>query len=304
MTEFDLSQKRPQVLLVGNGLTYNIPWSELIRKIARSQELADKYASNKFTDIPYSLRSLVLGDFQDEMRHEKYYIELQNIEYGHNDLVDAVLKLGLDAILTTNYTHEYEMALKNNYSKLSVSAKRRYVKGKKKNDKFLIETFTQIGERNPEIWHIHGDMRNKSSIVLSHDEYARLVSGIIEFLKKNGHRYEENFDDFRIKSWIDYFLVADIYILGLGFDFSEFDLWWMLNRRLREKSEVGKVIFYEPEQYKSVSKVSMLKDMNVEVKNLDYAFPETQSKDIIADFYRKFYESALKDIGEIVKSKI
>lgn len=294
--KFDLTKKRPQVLVTGNGLTYSVPWNELINKIARKPELAMKYSCDNYTDIPYSLRSLVVGDIEDEIRHNKYLSQLKEIEYSENGLVDSVLTLGFDAILTTNYTHEYEYSLKEKYPQLSTGAMLKYARGKKKNDRFFLETYTSISEKSPEIWHIHGDMRNKSSIVLSHDEYARLIKAILDYLKENGRRYERDMRELSIKSWIDYFMVADVYILGLGFDFSEFDLWWLLNRRLREKCDVGKMIFYEPEQIKSISKINVLSDLQVEVRHLGAARPETQNRDMLKEFYDGFYKKALIDI--------
>ena len=34
-------------------------------------------------------------------------------------------------------------------------------------------------------------------------------------------------------SWIDLFFFSDLHIIGLGLDFSETDIWWILNKRKR-----------------------------------------------------------------------
>ena len=42
-----------------------------------------------------------------------------------------------------------------------------------------------------------------------------------------------NSKNFAVKSWIDHFFFSNVHILGLGLDFSEIDLWWILDRRKR-----------------------------------------------------------------------
>ena len=36
--------------------------------------------------------------------------------------------------------------------------------------------------------------------------------------------------------WLDSFVLGNVNILGLGMDFSELDLWWLLNRKKRESA--------------------------------------------------------------------
>lgn len=40
------------------------------------------------------------------------------------------------------------------------------------------------------------------------------------------------------------FLYADVYVLGFGFELCEYDLWWLLRRKQRERYADGKVYFY------------------------------------------------------------
>ena len=42
-----------------------------------------------------------------------------------------------------------------------------------------------------------------------------------------------------IYSWVDLFLMNDVYILGLSLDYTEIDLWWLMIFKARLKRETG-----------------------------------------------------------------
>ena len=205
-----------------------------------------------------------------------------------------------DAVLSTNYTYELEAAFNRKYPNLSAETKRKKYSLRKdgvKREKYLLHTYNLMEKGKPEIWHIHGELRCPSSIVLSHDEYARLVRKIIEFSSKRGGSYEKDRKNLEIKSWIDYFLMGDVYVLGLSYDFSDFDLWWLLGRRLREHSGCGKFIFYEPIKKEEYYKQLALRDAGVDVRNCNVIIKEsTKGKD-----YARFYKRAIMDIQDQIK---
>lgn len=51
---------------------------------------------------------------------------------------------------------------------------------------------------------------------------------------------------FEIRSWIDCFMLGDIYIVGLGMALSELDLWWLVNCKKRNFAD-RKVVLYKPD---------------------------------------------------------
>ena len=51
-------------------------------------------------------------------------------------------------------------------------------------------------------------------------------------------------DTQRASSWIDAFILGDVHILGFGYNTSEFDMWWLLDCKMREKANTGKVHYY------------------------------------------------------------
>lgn len=42
-------------------------------------------------------------------------------------------------------------------------------------------------------------------------------------------------------SWVELFFYTNVYIVGLALDFSEVDIWWLLNKHVRIKREVPEV---------------------------------------------------------------
>lgn len=93
-------------------------------------------------------------------------------------------------------------------------------------------------------------------------------------------------------SWIDAFIMGDVYVLGFGYDFSEMDMWWLLNRKKREKAHHGKVLFYGPSFGKEL-KLSLLNTYGVQTEDLGF---RAQGPD-----YKAFYEAAISDIQKRVK---
>ena len=104
-----------------------------------------------------------------------------------------------------------------------------------------------------------------------------------------------------MKNWIDAFIMGDVYILGLGLDFSETDLWWLLNRKFNEKANHGKVYFYEPAKKSQKEKILLLKVFGVDVIDLGFKTENKDGKEEID--YVDFYKKAISDIKEKLEEK-
>lgn len=98
-----------------------------------------------------------------------------------------------------------------------------------------------------------------------------------------------------IRSWIDSFILGDVYILGFGMNFSEFDMWWLLNRKKREKAQHGRVYFYEPGCGGFGEKEELLKLLDVEVIHCGIPNPQGSNAEKDRQF-RLFYQCAIEDI--------
>jgi len=112
---------------------------------------------------------------------------------------------------------------------------------------------------NRQIWHVHGDVARPSSMVLGYDHYAgslqkirNYVTGTID-VKKVPYRLSSpvkngilDFTAHRsVYSWVDFFLRDHIHIAGLGMDFTEIDLWWLLLHKRRRANQTGRVFYYQ-----------------------------------------------------------
>ena len=48
-------------------------------------------------------------------------------------------------------------------------------------------------------------------------------------------------NDFDNLSWVELFFRTNLYIIGFGMDFSEIDIWWLLNKRARFMLEIPEI---------------------------------------------------------------
>lgn len=301
---FNIQASRPQVLLTGNGLTRNNkPWAELIRSLARDGVPVTEFAAKTGEiSLPYTIMTLAMADTEDVVRKKKYQDEFSDKEYPDNPMLRSLVSLPFDAILTTNYTYEIECAQISQYAALSNKTKYACSTLPQRDSRYLLHTFNRLTEDIGDIWHIHGELRNKSSMILSHDEYARLIHEIVAYNQKRGKNYQDYGTDLKFKSWVDYFLMGDVYILGFGMDYSEFDLWWLLGRRLREKAKVGKICYYSIKSMENRLKNLVLRYTGVEVLEFGEPILSVDDKDKKNAKYQKFYMEAIEDIKCRVKN--
>ena len=298
--EFDLNKKFPNVLLIGNGAlkvcasasgTESPAWSDYILKIPKQP------VDEELKKVPNTLLASILSPCQDECRGKAYLNTFKTLSLKNSSILNDLVSLGFDAILTTNFTYEIENCFLPNYSSLSKKANytrvtREKINKTKVDSKYLLHTYNQF-KNSPPIWHIHGEIRRPSSIILTHDEYARLVHKILELNLFNKNKYIQFYNSVKYYSWLDYFLMSNLYIIGLSMDFSEFDLWWLLNRRMREKSTTGKIVFLGFDQSECTNRI--LKKLNVHTESLN---AKCKSDDSYIDFYCKAIEYLKKALKE------
>jgi len=292
----DISTQCPKVLLLGNGIsrinTYDDEYSlkKIIRKWCNTE--------NNLDEVPFPILTMAFGNDKKALVQS-----FDNMNYSANDLLKQFISIGFDEILTTNYPYEIENEIDSTYINKKEKIKNAVSfytseNGKlRRENKIMIQTFNRLWDNsNTEyhIWHIHGELRSSTSLVLTHDDYERLVTKIGNYLKKNHSEYVNNKQNYRFESWIDYLLYGEVYIVGLGLYFSEYDLWWLLNER-RKKNVRHKIIYYEPFSDKEFYKQEMLKQMGVIVKNLDCVKTEKKQFD-----YKAFYKEVKNDISNSI----
>ena len=297
---FDITKHRPAVLLVGNGLNRcmgdDTTWDNAILKLAKDDAILDKIKR-----LDYSIRATVTADEDDSKRWQRYVKLFDNdFKYFDNPLLKNLLNVPFDAVLTTNYTYELENALDDNYphsdhkENWACTTAANYSTGKQPDSVRLLNTFNRLKNedgRDVDIWHIHGEVRDPASMILTHEEYGRLVTELVREEENEHNEGEILFD-----SWQDYFIYGDLYILGQGVNFAEFDLWWMLSRRRREKTGHGRTFYYAPQQadkgYTDVEEA--LDQIGLKIENCGITLPEFGSipQEEMNQIFHNFYNTA------------
>lgn len=298
-----MEETKPQILFLGNGLNRAFlgqSWDELLESI----RIRDNCNIKKL-NCPETLKAiLVTNDQLDKsmkVNKEKLYGSIKNNE--QRKILQKILSTDFDQILTTNYSYELELAAYNLESITDNKLKKINCKTDKVSrieTKYLLHTFNKCeynGVQN-QVWHIHGEARKPDSMILGHYYYGNLFFKIKNLLNDRKNSYEEmkkNNQSFEISSWIDGFILGDVYVLGFGFGFTEFDLWWLLNRKKREKVETGKIYFYmlKHEAEANYEKLELLKLLGV----IPVIFEEEYT-------YPNFYNEAINDIqNRILKAR-
>ena len=164
------------------------------------------------------------------------------------------------------------------------------MQGTKPQEQFGIYKYFDVAGNN--IWHIHGEAAKPDSMVLGHYYYGKLLGEIQnrvpQFIRSyKAAQTKEN--DISIKSWIDYFLLGNIYIVGLSLDPSEMDLWWLINCKKRNFGKCGTIHLYEP---------NMEDDNHIAIRALSETFDIEYTKKSIKDGkYKEYYKLVIESIN-------
>ena len=145
-----------------------------------------------------------------------------------------MLNLKIKNILTTNYDYNFESVEFSDQKKL---------KHTEKIKETTYSLFRNYKIKDKYIWHIHGELNYPQSILLGYNHYSGYLQQIRNYFY-NGLNYknENYFPALRVRiengpiffqTWIDFFFLSNVYILGLSLDFTEMHLWWILNIRSR-----------------------------------------------------------------------
>ena len=262
---------RPQILLIGNGLERKQDpngkgqpeWSEFLDKLRAPGRAAITEEEKKKVPFPllYQLLSTpnpappVLSA-EDIRQEEKRLADgLGVLSHESNALLDRLPTLGADHILTTNYPYSLEAAFcpKLDFTKPRIRSAARFSlappdKNKKIHRERCYRLHTGYEVRNSDgsrvgLWHIHGETSVPTGIVVGHDRYGRLLSRMEKLCAKElSHSKEETAREYR--SWPELFLFGDVYVLGFEFALCEYDLWWLLRRKQRERYADGHVYYF------------------------------------------------------------
>lgn len=250
-----------KALLIGNGINLldvdqSVSWRELLARLKQEGGVGNIDLDNDFKPFPLAFEEMLHLKSGDESlaikaRELKQMIsgmlkdQLKN-RTGFNQYHLKIAQSKVDEILTTNYDYGIENSVIADFDK-----DKSKLAGYKREIRHSLRRFYKLEKENKRVWHIHGeleDCRNinpeskyyhEESIMIGYEHYTQYLAKIQEnFTGKRGARKEEDQSLItRIKNgnaglyWFDFFFTHDVYILGLGFDFSENHLWWLINQR-------------------------------------------------------------------------
>ena len=271
--------KPPKVLLLGNGmlkLCGGSSWKELLEKISGGVTNID------LNGIPYAMQPEALCGVNVEEVQRRTAEEIKNSPV--HELLRKLLELDFDAILTTNYSYEIEQVLSGK-TWTEYQRKRAFCaldgKSTVRDNTYICNIIEKQEDRQVPVFHIHGEMGRKHSLVLSYYSYAKAVARLTEFNRVRGNQYAEYQQEnkpFEVHGWLDYFLMSDVYTVGLGLDTSEFDLWWAIERKARENAEHGALkVFITEETDKPLPQEVLLRAMKAECIRVNVTDNEYES---------------------------
>ena len=288
---------RPKVLLLGNGLNRvygGASWAGLLARINRTD-----YTPDQVKGIPMPMQAVLLSDDHVDVSLKDLRRELTRYE-SHpwlEEQLRTLLSLPFDCVLTPNFTYELECALDPAF--LSEPRRhRRYQRHtpavERAERQFMLHTYYAMpaGDRAVPIFHIHGEARKPDSVILGHYYYGNLLFCYDDYLTRRapGGKYSVGRGGLTVHSWLDYFILGDVYALGFGFDTAEMDLWWLLCRKKRERAAHGDLYFIEPDRKAAETKHALLRAYDARCVTLGVSDPDN-------DGYKLFYEKAVGEIG-------
>ena len=320
---------RPQILLIGNGLEYKsgqVSWNALVDHLKAKDGIPIDEDEKETVPFPLLYETIavhkpipsVLGIKEIKEMEQRLKEEMYKLKNDSNDLLNYLPDLGVDHILTTNYSYCLEKAFfpEKDFRKSGTRTKERFnllplnEKGKQPNEIYRLHSgylASNKDETTVALWHIHGESHASSGIVIGHDRYGRLLNHIIDCCcKVNYKSVTKDIGLHSFKSWPELFLFGDVYIIGFGYAQCEYDLWWLLRRKQRERHGNGRVYFYDS------NTVDMTKDgytiaKRISEKNLRDKLLMAHGVEILdcgsteETEYDEFYRNAFEDVKEKVR---
>lgn len=281
----------------GNGLNHysdnNVTWGELLTLINKASEPLGE-------NVPYPLKfeQIILSHSFGDKKIDEIELTIKNEissllnDIHTNQFYEELIELNFTNYISTNYDY----ALINAYQKLYPE---QGISFKSTEKIYSIRRHYNLNipdELNSKFWQIHGEVKVPKSIMLGLDQYCGSIGKIDRYLKGQGlinkikvssiaEKLKSN--EFDGNSWIEAFFNTDVHMIGFGLDYSETDIWWMLNRRARElkrtpPQEHNRIIFYDIE--KNEERDTLLKSLNVDV-----VITEVGNGD-----FKKHYETVIK----------
>lgn len=288
-------------ILFGNGLNRvskrSVSWSGLLDQLKADKKFMNKSLPNTmvYERIFMEKHEPVLSQKADELKIKQSIADAMKSQ-GSNELFELMANMEFDNYLTTNYDYAFEKAIGCIPEKLSTediySLRRKRAYKTNAQTKFL--------------WNIHGEIDHPKSIMLGLDHYVGSVSKIDSYVKGNyKHKVKGESkivlpmlqklekEQYCYTSWVDLFFSSHVHIIGFSLDYSETDIWWLLNKRARFLADglvKNKIYFYTNNC--DEEKHGLMKSFGMEVVITK----------VLNDDYKGMYKSAIDSMPNLSKS--
>ena len=237
-----------ETILFGNGINRlsntNPSWEDLLNDLKEKRTFKDDDLPNtmiyeriildrlnrhmEILDNEFNVKSNISKSMQDTVNHD-YYLRLYELQAQN--------------YLTTNYDNSFINTVQTHYdNQLRVDNKSTESVYSIRRQKKIFKT----NENFKSLWQVHGEHEKPASIMLGLDHYCGSIGKIDNFIKgkyeyrKNGEQIREPSIRRKMKekayskvSWVELFFNSNIHIIGFTLDYSETDLWWIINKRAR-----------------------------------------------------------------------
>lgn len=246
--------------------------------------------------LPYSMQIVAAtGDkVEDSAKMVCKGMVKDGIGDEQKEMLSELSKIPMDTMLTTNYSYEIEQAVTGKVGEIKRNSWAHSTSEKKTEESKWLQRYSLVTDADGyehTIWHIHGEATAPNYMVMGHYYYGKLIGYISDYLPKFLRRYRnamKNGKEYKKVSWVDYFLLDDVYMFGLGMDPSESDLWYLLSVKKRRFPET-KVYFFTPDDRRD-DILMMLSTYGVEI--IETSLSNEKGK------YKKYYHETIDVLKE------
>ena len=280
---------KPRVLLVGNGLNLSFDGAADTDTIIQTEwknyygtELPNRNNSlikHELWNLPFPLQVVAAtkDHVQGCMTELSSLFKYSAVSLEQKGFIRNIISTKFDAILSTNYSLEIEKSIIDEFSIGKAYRHYRTTKEQTSQQRTLgIFQCTELPDENHTLlWHIHGTALRKLSMVMGQFYYGKLLAEITARADAVNTRYRianKEKSPFKPESWVDYFLIGDVFIFGFQLDYSESDIWWLLSYK-KDAFPESKAYFYSPDidaKKQLLLDCYMVNTPAIEIKNKDY----------------------------------
>ncbi|SIQ94677.1 SIR2-like domain-containing protein [Alkalispirochaeta americana] len=264
-----------------NNQSSNINWNNILNDIITYCNYNNDI---DFNNVPFPLIYEQIYLYSKKFNYDKESLNEYQLKEFIGNIVDSgkineihklIVDFGSNNVITTNYDYNLELAI----SGKEFSRKNQGIVNEKK-----YSVFRHTKNNDINIWHIHGESALPDTITLGFEHYGgqlqhlrNYITGALNYKNTNIQKFDiekiiKNKNQYT--SWVDIFFSNDIHILGLGLNYQEIDIWWLISNRARllnkMNMDIHTIYYHCPEKHFSKSKSDIMMSLGIVTKVMNY----------------------------------